>query len=137
MKNQNYKIAFLWLLIVIGFILHGYYHLAELFFGIDIKLHDAKGEVPIGTHLFRIVLEIFTLIFVLLSVYISKKIFYRISFAWAIVLGILNLAHLGGTIANEIGEISQVALLAFILATNILLSIELWKSIKINVEFSQ
>jgi hypothetical protein len=37
------------------------------------------------------------------------------------LLGLLNLVHLGGTIAQEAGEIRQIVLLTFILVVNILL----------------
>jgi hypothetical protein len=44
-----------------------------------------------------------------------------VSFISAIRHGLLNLVHLGSTVAKEAGEIRQVALLTFILVVNILL----------------
>lgn len=122
--NKQFLISFLWLLIVIGYIFHSTYHLSEAVFGVDIKLPNATGEVPIVMYVIRIVLEIFTLTLVLLTLYSTGKVFRWFSFVWASILGVLNAFHLGETIMGHPGELSQLVLLAFILATNVLLVIE-------------
>lgn len=122
--NKQFLISFLWLLIVIGYIFHSTYHLSEAVFGVDIKLPNATGEVPIVMYVIRIVLEIFTLTLVLLTLYSTGKVFRWFSFVWASILGVLNAFHLGETIMGHPGELSQLVLLTFILATNVLLIIE-------------
>lgn len=129
MKTLSYnhiKVAILWLLIAVCFSLHVIYHLSALFFGVDIKIPDSKGVVPMDAHIFRILVDIFTFLFVILSLYIFNKIFYWISFGWSVLLGILNAYHLFETVTKEWQDYSQVALLTLILAANILLIRELW-----------
>lgn len=134
MSLNNLKIGLLWFLIAVGFLLHGVYHVYDLFFGIDITLENATGEVPVGKHFFRIFLEVVTYTMVLMTLYITKKEFYWFSFVWSFLLGIMNTVHLGGTLVKDYQNLSQVALLIFILATNILLVFEIWKIIKVKKE---
>lgn len=122
--NKQTKISFLWLVIAIGYIFHSTYHLSGAIFGADIRLPDSTGEVPVIMYVFRIVLEIFTLTLVLLTLYFSGKTFRWFSFIWACILGILNLVHLVETIIGEPSELSQLTLLAFIFAANIVLILE-------------
>jgi hypothetical protein len=119
--QSQLRVAILWFVLVFCYLIHGYYHLAELFFGVDIKVPDAKGAVPVSAHLFSVFIEILPLALGLLSLYKTAKWLQWVSFIFAILLGLLNLVHLGGTIAQEAGEIRQVVLLTFILVVNILL----------------
>jgi len=122
--NIKVRISFLWLSISVCFLLHSVYHLSELFFGIDIKTPEANGTVPVAAHLFRIVVELGVLIMFLLSLYAKSKSYYVFSYVWAVLLGILNVVHLGGTIVSEFQEYSQLTLLAFIVVVNIFLIID-------------
>lgn len=119
------KTVVLWFLIVFCYLIHGYYHLGELFFGVDIKVPDATGSVPMAVHIFSILIEILPLSIGLISLYKTAKWFIWMSFIFAILLGLLNLVHLGETIAKEPGEIRQLALLSFIVVVNILLILEI------------
>lgn len=122
MENKlQFRIAFLWLLIVIGYIYHGQFHLSELLYGVDIRIPNTNGQIPMGMHIFRILVELVTLLMVLLTLYIPKKGFKAFSFVWAILLGVLNLFHLGETLVKEFNDLSQIVLLTFVLAANILL----------------
>ncbi|WP_346318038.1 hypothetical protein [Chitinophaga sp. YIM B06452] len=123
--NHQFKIALLWILIVFCYLLHGYYHVAELFFGVDIKIPDAKGEVPLSSHLFSLLIEIVPLSAGLAALYVTRKWFTWASLVFAILLGLLNVVHLVMTFMHESSDIRQLALLAFIIAVNILLVKEL------------
>lgn len=122
--QSQLRIAILWFLIVFCYLIHGYYHVAELFFGVDIKVPDAKGKVPLAAHLFSVFIEIIPLVLGLLSLYRNAKWLQWVSFIFAILLGLLNLVHLVQTVMAEPGEIRQVVLLTFILIVNILLIID-------------
>lgn len=121
MREQQFKIAFLWLLIIVCYILHSVYHLSDLFFGIDISIPNAQEEVPLATHIFHLLVEIPVLIFALLSLYRKGKIFYRISFILSILLCALNFTHCIETLIKEPSEFSQIALLSFIFVVNLIL----------------
>lgn len=129
--NRQVKISFLWFLIVVGYIFHSTYHLSGVvFFGVDVNPPAVKGEVPTTLYVIRIVLEVLTLLLVLLSLYLSGKGFRWFSFIWAVILGILNAVHLVETIVGEPSELSQLALLTFILAANVMLAIETIRQIR-------
>ena len=126
LEHNSNKIAILWLIIAVCYTLHIVYHLSGLFYGIDIKMDDATGEVSPATHVFRIVTQLFTFTMAVLTLYIYTKTFYWVSLIWAALLGILNLIHVGQEIATEYQDYSQVALLLFISIVNTLLLWKLW-----------
>lgn len=128
--STQLRTALLWFLLVFCYLLHGYYHIAELFFGVDIKVPNATGSVPMAVHLFSVFIEIIPLSIGLISLYKTAKWFMWTSFIFAIILGLLNLIHLGQTIAKEPGEIRQLALLSFIVVVNILLILDINKQRK-------
>ncbi|MFT4205028.1 MAG: hypothetical protein QM610_14080 [Chitinophagaceae bacterium] len=131
--NPNIRVPFLWLTISVCYIMHGSYNLSALFFGVDIKLPDAKGVVPAGTHVFRILVEILVLVVFLISLYAKSKTFYVFSYVLAILFALLNIVHLAETITTEIQDYSQLALLSFVVVANILLVMDSqrsWKSLK-------
>lgn len=130
MQTIQLRAALLWLIIVVCYFLHGYYHLAELFYGVKIELPDAKGEVPLSAHLFSVLLEAVPLSFCVMLLYPAKKAGLWISLVFAALLFILNAIHLFGTLRSEIGEVRQVVLLAFILVVNFLLIVALYRTIK-------
>lgn len=119
--NIQLRIAILWIVIVLCYFIHGYYHLAELFFGIDIKLPDTTAKVPLAAHLFSVFIEIIPLTIAVTSLFIFRKWFVTTTWIFAIVLGLLNLVHLVQTLLKEPGEIRQIALLTFIVVVNVLL----------------
>lgn len=124
------RISLLWLFLAVGYEFHNLYHLSELYYGIDIRLPNVKGEVPLVLHLFRIAVEIITLFLSLLILYVRNKAFAWFAFAWAALLGILNLIHLGQTLYAELGDISQIGLLCFVFVANVFLVIESWKWVR-------
>lgn len=119
--NHQIKTALLWVLIVFCYLWHGYYHLAELFFGADIKIPGAKGTVPLASHLFSLTIEVLPLSAGVATLYITRKWFVWTSLVFAVLLALLNVVHLGTTVIHESGDIRQLALLTLILAVNVLL----------------
>lgn len=128
--HTQVRIVLLWLIIVLCFFIHGYYHLAEIFFGIDIKIEGATGKVPLATHLFSLLIEIVPLTLLVLHLYRRGRIFLWISLIFAGLLAILNLVHFGATVWNEAGDIRQIALLSFIFIVNLLLVKEIYRFLK-------
>lgn len=124
------RITILWLVIAFAFVMHGYYHLAELFFGVDIKIEGATGKVPINAHLFSTVVEIIPLVLGIWFLFRVRKGLLWFSYIFALILCMLNLVHWVSTVMHEPGEIRQAVLLALIVVVNILLCKELLKEIK-------
>lgn len=124
------RIAILWLLIAFSFIMHGYYHLAELFFGADIKVAGATGKVPLNAHLFSILIEVLPLSLGVWFLFRVRKGLLWFGYIYALLLCILNVVHWVSTLMHEWSEIRQVVLLALIVLFNILLCRELLREIK-------
>ena len=123
--NTSYKAAFFWLIIGLCFLMHGYYELSEIRFGIDIKAKGANGTVPVSLHVIRIVLEIGSILMAVITLQLSARWFRWFAFVWAVLLVLLNTFHLGGMVLHEYTNYGQVALLSLILYVNILLALEL------------
>jgi len=128
--NLHLRAAILWIVIVFCYFIHGYYHLAELFFGMDIKIPDAQGHVPVATHLFSVFVEILPLSIGVATLFISGKWFVWTAFVFSILFALLNLVHLAMTIFKEAGDIRQIALLGLIMVVNILLVSDISKQRK-------
>lgn len=129
-NTLRFRIAFLWALLLLGFIQHAVYHLAELHFGIDIAMKGANGTVPAMVHVFRLLVDLPSMLFLLLTLYIGGRGFYVTSLVWAVLLGLLNIYHAVITAVMEPGEISQIALLLFVAVANVLLVLELRRALK-------
>jgi hypothetical protein len=124
------KTAFYWLLLGICFLTHTVLHMYGLFYGVDIRLPEATGEVSLGTQVFNTVIFTVTFLMALLSMTLWGKGFRWFSLVWSTLFLLLNLFHLGATVFVEVFDISQVCLLTFVPAVNVLLTLTLWKSLK-------
>ncbi|WP_316792174.1 hypothetical protein [Pedobacter frigoris] len=82
---------------------------------------------------FRIAFIWFSMLRVLLTIYLSSKGYRLFLFMWAIILLLLNLVHVGETIYKEASDLSQVGLLSFVAVANILLVLDIrkWRSIEV------
>jgi hypothetical protein len=98
-----------------------------LFYGIDIRLPDATGEVPLGVQAFNTVIYTVTFLMALLSVNLSGKGFRWFSFVWSVLFLLLNIFHLSATLFVEAFDLSQACLLSLVIAVNVLLTLTLWK----------
>jgi hypothetical protein len=101
-----------------------------LFYGVNIQLPDATGEVSLGTQAFNTVIFTVTFLMAFLSINLSGKGFRGFSLVWSALFLLLNFFHLGATVFVEAFDLSQVCLLTFVLAVNILLTGTLWRCLK-------
>lgn len=125
------KIVFYWILIGVCFILHNSLHELEVFYGKSVDIIDAAGVIPLGVHIFTILGLTSPFVLALLFLNFSSKGLSWGAFVWSILFLFLNTAHLIEAIAVEKPfNLSQVVLLSFIVITNILLAITLWRSAK-------
>jgi hypothetical protein len=124
--NTQIKTAFYWLLLGICFLTHTLLHMYGLFYGVDISLPEATDEVPLGVQAFNTVIFTVTFLMALLSIQLSGKIFRWVSLVWSVLFLLLNIFHLGATAFVEAFDLSQVCLLTFVLAVNVLLTLTLY-----------
>ena len=92
---------------------------------------DAGGVLPLGIHIFTILVSISPFILSVLFLNFSSKVLSWSALVWSILFLLLNIAHMIEAIAVEKPfNLSQVVLLSFIVVTNILLTLTLWKHAK-------
>jgi hypothetical protein len=101
-----------------------------LFYGADIRLPEATGEVSLGVQAFNTVIFTVTFLMALLSIHLSGKGFRWFSFVWSALFLLLNIFHLAATVFVEKFDLSQACLLTFVLAVNVLLTGALWRNLK-------
>ncbi|MDR0511085.1 MAG: hypothetical protein LBH06_08340 [Rikenellaceae bacterium] len=128
--NAQTKTAFCWLLLGICYLTHTLLHMFGLFYGADIRLPEATGEVSLWVQAFNTVIFTATLLMSFLSLLFFGKGFRRFSLVWGLLLLLLNLFHLATTLFVETFDLSQACLQAFVPAVNAVLAFELWKSLK-------
>ncbi|MDR1330976.1 MAG: hypothetical protein LBK07_02630 [Tannerella sp.] len=128
--NTQIKTAFYWLLLGICFLTHTLFHMYGLFYGADIRLPEATGEISLGVQAFNTVIFTVTFLMALLSVHLSGKGFRWFSLVWSALFLLLNLFHWAATVFVEAFDLSQVCLLTFVPVVNVLLTVALWKSLK-------
>jgi hypothetical protein len=130
MNNQT-KIALYWLLMGICFLAHNTYALSGLFFGKNVAMPDATGEIPLYMHVFTSVINTGTLVMAFLAISVDGKKFQWFSLIWAALFLLLNIFHLAGDgFAADDFDLSQVVLLSFVLVINATLVITLWKTVR-------
>ncbi|TCI90368.1 PepSY-associated TM helix domain-containing protein [Tenacibaculum sp. M341] len=135
-KNKNYipmrtKIIMLWTLLVIGFILHHVYGIANVYFKESLLMEGATGETPSWVHPWRIGLEGLAFLFAVLTVQLSKSWFKWTSLIWSIILGLFNIYHFITAIIYEPSNISEILILLLMAVANAFLVKEIsdWKKV--------
>ncbi|QKX05927.1 hypothetical protein HN014_13765 [Aquimarina sp. TRL1] len=124
------KISLLWLFLAVGFILHHIYGLFGVYYHESLMMEGATGEVPLIHHIYRILFEGIALIFCLLSLEITAKLYKWVAFVWAILLGGYNVYHLVASFMYEASNISEILILGWMVAVSALLILNGYKWIK-------
>lgn len=131
--DQKNKLTMLWILTVIGMILHFNYHIGEMVYGADIVKHEYKGEEPLAILFIRNVYYHLPVVWVLLLLYFKTRILYLILFVISILYSISHLAHLSGELMQSSKNYSQLSLLSLVFIISLLIVREhysLWKQFK-------
>lgn len=129
--HTTVKIVFYWILIGVCFILHNSLHQFEIYYGKSMDIVDAAGVIPLGVHIFTILVSTSPFILALLFLNFSSKGLSWGALVWSILFLLLNAAHLIEAIAVEKPfNLSQAVLLSLIVIINVLLILTLWKYTK-------
>jgi len=118
------KIITLWIITVIGMILHFNYHVGDLFYGIDITVPDAIGVVPNSAHLMRGVFYHLPILWIIIALYIQHKLMRITLFIISFGYTIAHAMHFFGELTNEVKDVSQLSLLGIVLVVSFLLNYE-------------
>ncbi|MEM1257487.1 MAG: hypothetical protein AAGH81_03075 [Bacteroidota bacterium] len=121
------RIIILWLLTLIGMVLHFNYHIGELFYGIDVTRPDANGKVPIGVFIIRTLYYHLPMVWIFLVIY-GKKSWMRFGlFLVGFGYSLSHLAHVVGELLNPEKNPSQISLLVLVFLLSAILAYEHYK----------
>ena len=112
-------------MLIIIMMLHFNYHVGEIFYGIDVAREDAKGFVPIGTHMIRNIFYHLPIIWVVILLVSNAKLVKLGLFIISIVYLLSHLMHLIKDLAKP--DLSQTPLLFIALFVGTLVSVEHYK----------
>lgn len=129
MENQN-KLVVLWLLTVIGMILHFNYHIGGIFYGIDVVRPDADGKETTGVLIIRNVFYHLPLLFIVSILYLKSKWFKWKMFILSCLYALAHASHLFGEFRHEEINPSQVSLLSVVFIIAVVLVIEHLKAVR-------
>lgn len=120
----SYKLIILWLLTLIGMVLHFNYHIGEIFYGIDVVRPDADGKVPLGVFIIRTLFYHLPMVWIILLLY-GKKSWIRLGL-WIVAIGysIAHLGHVIGELLNPERNPSQISLLILVFLVSAILAFE-------------
>ncbi len=134
METKNILIT-LWIIIIIGMILHFNYHIGEIFYGIDIVIPESTGVVPVSTFVIRTLFYHLPMLLLLVIIY-NKKIWINfIMFLLSCLYFLSHLSHVFGEVMEPEKDMSQISLLVIVLIIAGFLSFEhyrYWKKTKEN-----
>ncbi len=119
-----------WLFIGITMILHTVLATMGLFFGKDIVMPAATGEIPSYMYAMIILTMVLPFILSFAQLHTEAKWFKYLTFVWSIILILLNAFHFYSSVFVEKENIDQFVLLLFVLVINVFLTGELYLFIK-------
>ncbi|MEM1120723.1 MAG: hypothetical protein AAGJ18_09760 [Bacteroidota bacterium] len=131
MLNTQSKVALMWLLLPICISIHTVLETVEHVFFSE-KMESFGTEIPTEAHFIYIVALLLPLILAFLSIFIDHKGFRWFSLIYAGLLTLLNVVHLAEIVMTNIGNITQVILLLFVVVVSVLLLLELnkWRKVE-------
>lgn len=132
MENSPYKIKVivLWLMLLIGMILHFNYHVSGIFYGIDVKRPNATGTVPAMAQLLKTVFYHLPMTFIVALLYFRQKWFRLSMFIISLPYTISHVMHVLGEFKKPEIDLAQVPLLSLLLIFSLLLNKASWDYFK-------
>ncbi|HRO75083.1 MAG TPA: hypothetical protein PLP27_02910 [Crocinitomicaceae bacterium] len=128
----NYKLIVLWLITVVGMILHSNYHTNGFIYEVDVVKKGANGVLPNGLIIIRNVFYHLPIVWILLLMYTNKTLVNLALFVVSIVFSGAHLAHFSGEFKKEHLDFSQIPLLFIMFVISILIVVEQYKHWKTN-----
>lgn len=129
MENHN-KLVALWILTVIGMILHFNYHIGGIFYGIDVVRPDADGKETTGVFIIRTLFYHLPILWVIAVLYARSRWMKWTLFIISCLYAFAHASHLLGELRHETINPSQASLLAVVFIISAILVFEHFKILK-------
>jgi hypothetical protein len=129
MENKN-KLITLWLLTIIGMILHFNYHIGGIFYGVDVVKPGYDGQEPLGVLIIRNTFYHLPILWILVILYAQKEWVKKGLFVLSVLYLLAHTAHFTGEVLNPEKNPSQISLLFVVLVVAATLAFEHFKTIR-------
>jgi hypothetical protein len=133
MKINNYQIQVivLWILCIIGMILHFNYHVGKIFYGINVVRPGAEGKIPAMAQVLKTVYYHLPMIFIVMLLYMKQKWFRLAMFIITIPYTISHIMHVVDEFKKPVVDYyAQIPLLSIVLIISIILNKASWEYFK-------
>lgn len=128
MENSIYKIRVivLWLLLLIGMVLHFNYHVSKIFYGVNVSRPGADGTIPVMAQVLKTVFYHLPMIFIVTLLYFRHKWFKLFMLIVSVPYTISHVFHVAGEFKKTELDIAQIPLLSLVLIFSLLLNKASW-----------
>ncbi len=127
--TSQVKLITLWMLTIIGMILHFNYHIGEIFYGIDVVRPDATGKEPMSLVIIRTLFYHLPMLWIVFVLYATKSWMKISLFGISLLYAFAHASHLTGELLGGKNP-SQTGLLIVVFFVSILLVVEHYKVVK-------
>lgn len=121
MTTHRIQLSLLWLLMVVGIMLHFDYHVSGIFYGIDLKRPNATGEFPPTIWLIRFVFQLAPMITVTFLLFFEQQWLRVAHFGVSLLYTLIHTLHLIRELQKP--DMSQLNLLSLVLVVSLLLNV--------------
>ena len=121
MTTHRVQLSLLWLVMVVGMMLHFDYHVSGIFYGIELKRPNATGEFPPTIWLIRFVFQLAPMMAVTFLLFFEAQWFRVAHFGVSILYTLAHASHLIREFEKP--DMSQLNLLSLVLVVSLLLNI--------------
>lgn len=121
MTTHRIQLSLLWLLMVVGIMLHFDYHVSGIFYGIDLKRPNATGEFPPTIWLIRFVFQLAPMIAVTFLLFFEQQWLRVAHFGVSLLYTLAHTSHLIRELQKP--DMSQLNLLSLVLVVSLLLNV--------------
>ena len=132
-NRSLFRIITLWLLLIIGMILHFNYHVGKIFYGIDVVRPGADGTISTMSYILKNVFYHLPMIYILLLLYLEMKWFKLLMFIMSIIYSFYHLYHLIKDIRAGDINWAQFPLLTIVFIISIALVVSSWNYYKLKI----
>ncbi len=121
MTTHRIQLSLLWLMMVVGMMLHFDYHVSGIFYGIELKRANATGEFPPTIWLIRFVFQLAPMMAVTFLLFFEQQWFRVAHFGVSILYTLAHASHLMREFEKP--DMSQLNLLSLVLVVSLLLNV--------------
>jgi hypothetical protein len=131
-NELQFRLVILWLLLLVGMILHFNYHVSKIFYGINVARPGSDGTIPLMAHLLKNVYYHVPMLFIVALLYFKRKGFRFFMLVVSVPYTLSHMAHVWDELHKPELNWAQIPLLGLILVFSVMLNKASWDYYKAN-----